>query len=117
MCSSDLADSAAFAEFTRIADRNREAHAADKPRMDILAARHKELCDANTAAQTALRAALDAGDPDQIAVAKAAAAETYRLFTTEGEAALREHTALAEEHFRRGDELAEASRRVFDQGR
>lgn len=106
------ADSPAYAEFMRIAERNRQAHAADKPRMDALIARHKEICDAHTAAQASYRAALETGDPDQIADAKAAADAAFRLLTTEGEAVMREHAALAGEQFRRGDELADAHRRM-----
>ncbi|WP_433382683.1 hypothetical protein [Streptosporangium sp. CA-115845] len=108
-----LADSPAFAEFMRIADRNQEARAAVQPRMDALVARHQELDDACEAAYEELRAAREDGDGDQIAAAETAHAEAYRVFNTEGLAAIREHTALAEEQLRRGDELNEASRRLF----
>ncbi|WP_329431146.1 hypothetical protein OG339_47260 (plasmid) [Streptosporangium sp. NBC_01495] len=105
--------SAAFTEFTRIADRNREARAAAQPRMDALVARHKELVDACDATLEEFRVAREAGDADRIAAAEIAQAEAYRLLSTEGLAAMREHAALAAEHFRRGDELSEASRGLF----
>lgn len=107
-----IADSPTYDEFMRIAARNRAEYETVMPRMDALFERHSALCEANGAAQAAYRDALDSGDPERIAAAKAAADEAFLRVSTEGMAVMREHSALAEEVHRRGDELADASRRM-----